>query len=243
MEKPFIFYSNSPNWNPRPTEISIDLIIIHYTDMLTAQEALERLCDPYHQVSSHYLIEKEGKIHQLVQDNHRAWHAGVSSWNGEPSINCRSLGIELDYPGHTHGLIDFPTEQINQLIILLKYLCAHHGIAPSRIIGHSDIAPSRKQDPGQYFPWSLLAEHGLGIPFPQLSEGPASSSFLSVEQSQQLLLSIGYDCPTHGNFCDQTKLVVQAFQQHFLPTKITGNLCDSTLHLLKSFKKTQEKLD
>lgn len=148
----------SPNYNARTHPI--DMIIIHYTDMETATAALERLCDSAAEVSAHYVIEQNGTIHQIVDDEHRAWHAGVSSWEGATNINCRSIGIELDYyPPRDR---DFHSKQIDALIQLITILCARYSIPHQRILGHEDVAPGRKSDPGPHFPWKILAAAGFG---------------------------------------------------------------------------------
>lgn len=143
----------SPNYNQRAPGSTIDLIVVHYTDMLSAEDALHRLCDPQSEVSAHYLISKSGEIYQMVNDEHRAWHAGVSSWQGETDVNSRSIGIELDYPGHTNGLVPYPEAQINALLTLCKHLQETYNIHKTQIIGHEDVAPGRKVDPGPFFPW------------------------------------------------------------------------------------------
>lgn len=129
------------------------MIIIHYTDMKTGKEALERLCDPASEVSAHYVIEENGDIYQLVDDDKRAWHAGVGEWEGERDINSASIGIELVNPGHSHGYRDFPDAQIDALIELTKDLILKYNIPVDRILGHSDVSPGRKIDPGELFPW------------------------------------------------------------------------------------------
>ncbi len=156
-----ILWRPSPNYNER--KAPLDMIIIHYTDMASAEEALERLCDASSEVSAHYLIGKNGQIYQMVKDEMRAWHAGVSSWEGESDINSRSIGIELDNGGETQDYPSFPTIQIETLISLCHSLIAKHNIPRARIIGHSDVAPGRKKDPGPQFPWNLLNAQGLGI--------------------------------------------------------------------------------
>lgn len=144
----------SPNFTARRGGHEIpSMIIIHYTGMKTGQEALERLCDPEAQVSAHYVIEENGDIYQLVDDDKRAWHAGASEWQGETDINSASIGIELVNPGHEWGYRDFPDVQIEALIELSKDLVERYGIPVERILGHSDVAPGRKQDPGELFPW------------------------------------------------------------------------------------------
>jgi len=129
------------------------MIIIHYTDMETGKAALERLCDPEFEVSAHYVIEENGDIYQLVEEDQRAWHAGVSEWDGESDINSASIGIELVNPGHSHGYREFPDAQIAALIALTQDIRTRYDISISRILGHSDVAPERKQDPGSLFPW------------------------------------------------------------------------------------------
>ena len=151
----------SPNFNERAPDKPLDMIIIHYTDMTSAEAALNRLSDPEAQVSAHYLISKDGEIYQLVDDSKRAWHAGVSEWEEETDINSRSIGIELDYPGHSNGLAPYPEVQIQSLIHLCKEIQNRYRIPKSRIIGHEDVAPGRKIDPGPHFPWIQLKENLL----------------------------------------------------------------------------------
>lgn len=147
----------SPNFNDRKDGKKISAIIIHYTEMHTAEEALERLCDPKDEVSAHYLIDKEGLIYQMVDDDKRAWHAGVSLWNNESDVNSLSLGIELDNKGNH----PFPEVQMDSLIALCKDLMDKYNVAPENVIGHCHVAPDRKIDPGPFFPWNQLYELGL----------------------------------------------------------------------------------
>ena len=153
----------SPNYNERPAGQAIDMIVLHYTDMLSAIEALDLMCDPNSKVSAHYLIDKAGVVYQLVDDSKRAWHAGVSEWQGEENINNCSLGIELDNKGHTYGHEPFPDIQMQSLLKLLEHCTARYHIPKNRILGHSDIAPERKQDPGPFFDWDFLLKHGYGV--------------------------------------------------------------------------------
>ncbi|MCF8496653.1 MAG: N-acetylmuramoyl-L-alanine amidase, partial [Alphaproteobacteria bacterium] len=143
----------SPNFNDRAAGARPSLLILHYTGMPGAKEALDRLCDPASQVSAHYLIEENGRLHALVDPRRRAWHAGRSYWKGERDINSHSLGIEIVNPGHEFGYRPFPPAQINALVKLSKTLMKRHGIAPGGVLAHSDVAPARKQDPGELFPW------------------------------------------------------------------------------------------
>ena len=151
----------SPNFDEREREI--DMIVLHYTGMKTGEEALERLCDPEAKVSAHYLIEEDGRVFQLVDESKRAWHAGVSSWQGVENVNHNSIGIELVNPGHEWGYREFTKAQYDSLIPLCQKIKERHSIPDINIIGHEDVAPDRKQDPGELFDWKLLADNGLGI--------------------------------------------------------------------------------
>jgi len=149
----------SPNFNTRQNNAKPSLIIIHYTGMKTAQDALERLCDPKSQVSAHYTIDEDSTLYQHVDEAQRAWHAGVSQWQGITDVNSHSIGIELVNPGHEHGYRPFPTIQIEKLISLCQAIMQRHKI--HWIVGHEHVAPNRKQDPGPLFPWEDLIKSGL----------------------------------------------------------------------------------
>ena len=149
----------SPNFGERKEGARPSMILIHYTGMETAEAAFSRLCDPASEVSAHYMIERNGQITQMVDEDKRAWHAGVSLWQGETDINSCSIGIELENKGHEFGYEDFPPAQIKALIALCHDIMTRHEI--KWILGHEDVAPGRKQDPGEKFPWSVLAQHGL----------------------------------------------------------------------------------
>lgn len=153
----------SPNFNDRPDGAEIRSIIIHYTNMISGQAALDWLCSAESQVSSHYVIYEDGAVYQLVADNKRAWHAGQSQWGDLENFNNFSIGIELVNPGHDHGYTPFPNDQIDALVQLMKDLYKRHPIDPSLVLGHSDIAPDRKQDPGHLFPWDRLVAEKLAI--------------------------------------------------------------------------------
>jgi N-acetylmuramoyl-L-alanine amidase len=155
-----IIQTPSPNFNERP--MAIDAIILHYTDMVSTEAALAWLINPASKVSAHYLISEEGTIYQMVKEEDRAWHAGVSYWQGQHNLNDSSIGIELANPGHTHGYQPFPDAQIEALIELCLEIQKRWSIPGNRILGHSDVAPGRKQDPGPLFPWERLARVGLG---------------------------------------------------------------------------------
>jgi N-acetylmuramoyl-L-alanine amidase len=151
----------SANYNDRPEGMAVDAIIIHYTGMPSLEDALSRLCSAESKVSAHYTISRTGDIYHHVDEEKRAWHAGVSFWRGRENVNDFSIGIELENPGHEFGYIPFTTEQIDALIYLCASIYSRHPIDPQNVVGHEDIAPNRKQDPGSLFPWDILTKHGL----------------------------------------------------------------------------------
>ena len=158
-----IKYLKSPNYHACKKVRSIRSVVIHYTGMRSLQSAVERLMSKKHEVSSHYLISRNGKVLQLVKDNNIAWHAGLSNWFNFKNLNKNSIGIELENKGHQYGYQDFPSKQITQLIKILKILKKKFNIQNTNIIGHSDIAPGRKTDPGEKFPWKKLYKNDLAI--------------------------------------------------------------------------------
>lgn len=205
----------SPNYNERLLDIS--MIIIHYTGMLSEQAALTRMCeDKAPHVSCHYMINRKGTIYRLVDENKRAWHAGVSSWQGITDINSCSLGIELENKGHEFGYQEFTDIQIKQLIILLKQLVARHHIASHRLLAHSDIAPLRKQDPGEKFPWHLLADNNLTPSIPN------DIHPIELDDSQKigLLQKIGYDSDSDSLWTPLNQASYDAFKRHFVQTPL-----------------------
>ena len=197
----------SPNCGPRPGP-TVDMLVIHYTGMTSAAAALDRLCDAAAQVSAHYLIDEDGTVYALVPESQRAWHAGVSFWRGQTDINTRSVGIELVNPGHEFGYRPFPAAQIDALIALADGICRRHPIAARNVVGHADIAPQRKQDPGELFPWAQLAASGLGV-WPQAAPAADPQDLIAA------LSQWGYDAR------DPTAAIT-AFQRHFRPTRIDG---------------------
>jgi N-acetylmuramoyl-L-alanine amidase len=227
----------SPNHGERRDGRAADMIVLHYTGMPTAEAALHWLTVPESQVSSHYLVFEDGRILQLVPESLRAWHAGNSFWKGETDNNSRSIGIEIANAGHPGGLPDFPGAQIEAVITLCRDIIARHGIAPEMVLGHSDIAPVRKVDPGEKFPWGRLAAAGIGHyvePTPiaggrffQRGDGGPP-----VEALQAMLALYGYDVPVSGEFCDRTAGVVEAFQRHFRRERVDGVADASTIGTL-----------
>lgn len=215
-----------------------DIILLHYTGMESADAALARLCDPQARVSSHYFVHENGSIVQLVPEARRAWHAGESSWAGATDINSRSIGIEIVNPGHDFGYPEFPKRQVAAVIALCRGIIARRNIRRDRVLAHSDVAPSRKQDPGEKFPWRLLAESGVGLwvePVPitdWLSLVPGDTGE-TVRDLQKALADFGYGVPISGDYDDITKHAVTAFQRRFRPAQIDGMADTSTRETLR----------
>ena len=185
--------------------------------MTSAAAALERLCDPAAKVSAHYLIDEDGSVVALVPERVRAWHAGVSAWLGHEGLNDRSIGIELVNPGHEWGYRAFPEPQYEACIALCRAILARWPIPPRRVLGHSDVAPARKEDPGELFDWPRLAAAGIGL-WP--ADGPGHPR--PVASLQAGLARFGYAVPTNGRLDDATRLVITAFQRHFRPERVDG---------------------
>jgi len=216
----------SPNHGPRPEDSRIDMLLLHYTGMPSAAAALDRLCDPAAAVSAHYLIEEDGSVWQLVAEERRAWHAGRACWAGASDINDRSIGIELANPGHEFGYHAFPETQIIALEGLCRGLLARHPIPAQRVLGHSDVAPQRKQDPGELFPWPRLAASGIGL-WPDFTAPPgAAPGTCSPGAAWADLARIGYEVPPGD---DAGSAVITAFQRHWHPAHCDGELDDETL--------------
>jgi N-acetylmuramoyl-L-alanine amidase len=214
----------SPNFDARKSPP--DMIVLHYTGMPTGEDALARLRDPEAKVSAHYLVEEDGRVFSLVAEERRAWHAGLSFWRGMRDINAVSIGIEIVNPGHEFGYRDFPEAQIEAVIALLTDIRTRWDIPDSRILGHSDVAPDRKEDPGERFPWRRLAEAGHGYwaegepaPGPALSVGDEGPGVFILQAG---LTRLGYDCAPSETYDDRTATVVRAFQRHWRPQRLDG---------------------
>jgi N-acetylmuramoyl-L-alanine amidase len=205
----------SPNHGPRRS--GIDMLLFHYTGMTSAAAALARMCDATAEVSAHYLIEEDSTVWQLVPEERRAWHAGAASWRGVTDINSCSIGIELQNPGHEHGYREFPAAQIAALTRLARDIVSRRRIPPERVLGHSDVAPCRKQDPGEKFPWEMLAEAGIGL-WPDFSRAAEPGDV------GQQLAAIGYDITG-----DDLAATIAAFQRHWRPACCDGILDDETM--------------
>lgn len=220
------FVQASPNHGDR-RDRAPDCIVLHYTGMPTAEGALAQLCNPKAEVSAHYFVFEDGRVAQLVPEERRAWHAGRSSWFDDTDLNSASIGVEIVNPGHDGGLPPFPDAQIDAVIALCRDVIARHAIAPERILAHSDIAPGRKVDPGEKFPWARLAAAGVGLwrepapDMPGLALGSGATG-AAVSSLQRDLRALGYGLEETGHYDERTKTVVEAFQRRWRPQRIDG---------------------
>ncbi|THD42696.1 MAG: N-acetylmuramoyl-L-alanine amidase [Bradyrhizobium sp.] len=229
----------SPNFGERREPLRPDCLILHYTGMPTAEGALALLTDPASQVSAHYLIRENGEIVQMVAEDKRAWHAGVGVWGGLSDLNSASIGVEIANPGHDGGSPPFPAPQIAATIALARDISARRAIRPERILAHSDIAPARKRDPGEAFPWGMLAQAGVGH---WVTPAPIEGGSLyrhgeqgpPVRALQAMLALYGYGVELTGVYDAPTRAVVTAFQRHFRPVRVDGEADASTLATLKA---------
>jgi N-acetylmuramoyl-L-alanine amidase len=236
----------SPNFGPRAGVSRPDTIILHYTGMKTGEAAEAWLCAPESQVSSHYLVHEDGRVVQTVRESDRAWHAGKSFWRGVTDVNSHSIGIEIVNPGHEFGYRGFPSRQIAAVIELCKGIIARHPVLPQRVLAHSDVAPGRKVDPGEKFPWRQLAEAGIGhfvAPAraggkPVLGPGDEGAG---VEELQSMLSLYGYGIDITGRYDESTGVVVAAFQLHFRPRRVDGLADRSTVDTLRRLLRAQPK--
>ena len=235
----------SPNHGERKDGRRVDMIVLHYTGMSDAEAALERLKARGSEVSSHYFVFEDGRIMQLVQESRRAWHAGKSFWAGETDINSCSIGIEIANPGHDHGYPNFPKRQIAAVTALCRSIQTRNTIPPVRVVAHSDIAPARKQDPGEKFPWRTLHESGVGhwikpaaiMDFGQaLRLGDRGDAVAALQKS---LGDYGYGVEASGEYDALTRDVVVAFQRHFRPERIDGIADPSTRSTLQELLATR----
>jgi N-acetylmuramoyl-L-alanine amidase len=205
-----IIDSPSPNFDER--KLPISMVVLHYTGMVDGASALTRLRDPEAKVSSHYLITEDGQIARLVDEEKRAWHAGRAHWRGIDDVNSASIGIELVNPGHDHGYCAFPDEQMGALMLLMSQIAERHGITRGNIVGHSDVAPTRKLDPGELFEWDRLAAVRLALPRPRKHltdpDWSDASFLLALER-------FGYEVI-------DSEAAVRAFQRRFRPENIDG---------------------
>ena len=228
----------SPNRNARRDARRPDLLLLHYTGMESAEAALAWLVDDRAEVSAHYLVDEAGRIAQMVPEAERAWHAGASQWAGEGDINSCSIGIEIHNPGHDFGYPDFPDVQMDAVEALSLDILSRHEIPPARVLAHSDVAPARKQDPGEKFDWARLARAGIGLwvaPEPQGEDaglGPGDQGE-AVRDVQDRLKTFGYGLEVTGTYDAATAIVVTAFQRHFRPARVDGRADASTCATLQ----------
>ncbi|SFM19329.1 N-acetylmuramoyl-L-alanine amidase [Bradyrhizobium sp. NFR13] len=229
----------SPNFGERNKGLVPDMIVLHYTGMPDPEGAITRLCTAGTDVSAHYIVLEDGRIVQTVPEAKRAWHAGVGFWAGEEDINSCSIGIEIINRGHDWGYPDFPSRQIAAVTALCRGIMLRHDLQPHRVLGHSDVSPSRKKDPGEKFPWHSLANSGVGhwvMPAPivrgeTMKLGTAGDDVLAL---QHALARYGYGIETDGQYNAPTMEVVTAFQRHFRPERVDGLVDHSTLTTLQA---------
>jgi N-acetylmuramoyl-L-alanine amidase len=220
----------SPNQDER--EVAVDMLILHYTGMRTAQHAIDRLCDPVAAVSAHYVVDEAGTVFRLVPEDRRAWHAGVSYWRGHAALNARSISIEIVNPGHEFGYRDFPVLQLAAVCDLCVTILARHAIPARNVVAHSDVAPDRKEDPGERFDWRALAQNGVGLwpeDAPDLGTTGAIRDAVTLRPVRAALAEIGYRVAPEGALDPALSAVLRAFQRHWRPEAITGQADDGTL--------------
>ena len=212
----------SPNFDARPPGTSVDMLVVHYTGMESAAAALERLCDPAARVSAHYVIDEDGTVHALVAESARAWHAGAAYWRGRRDVNGHSVGIELVNPGHAFGYRPFAEAQMAALESLARGVVARHPIEPRNVVGHADVAPGRKTDPGELFDWARLAAAGIGL-------WPAAPAPAVVE-----VAAVPARLAEYGYETTDAAAAVAAFQRHFRPAQVDGRLDGETAGLVEA---------
>jgi len=223
-----------------------DILLLHYTGMDSAKAALDWLCCEESGVSCHYFVEEDGRALQLVPESKRAHHAGAGSWEARGDVNSRSIGIEIVNAGHPGGLPDFPKVQMEAVARLSKDIVTRHKITPQLVLAHSDIAPGRKEDPGEKFDWAWLAGQGVGHwvePSPTRSGRffQQGDEGMPVEALQLMLSQYGYEVTTDGLFDERTRIVITAFQRHFRQQKVDGVADLSTIETLHRLLKALPK--
>lgn len=238
LKENFIAYP-SPNHDLRKGgQNTIDTLVIHYTGMISAQKALERMVSPSAKVSAHWCIDEDGTIYKIVPENLRAWHAGISWWRGRRDLNDVSIGIEIVNPGHEFGYRPFTPPQMNSLVNLCQEILKRNPIHPLNVVAHSDIAPDRKKDPGELFDWSRLARKGIGIWPNSIKKSPwhrplkLNDHNSEVKLWQSKLAELGYGLVQDGIYGENTELVVMAFQRHYRQARIDGVLDHGTSNIL-----------
>ena len=233
----------SANYGDRNKGRLPDMILLHYTGMPDVEGAIAKLCTVGTDVSAHYIVLEDGRIIQCVPEANRAWHAGEASWAGEDDINSCSIGVEIVNRGHDWGYPDFPLRQIAAVIALCRGIILRRKVPSHRVLGHSDVAPARKKDPGEKFPWHSLANSGVGHwvqPAPIVRSETLKLGTVSndVRDLQQALARYGYPVPKSGHYDAATMEVVTAFQRHFRPVRVDGIADHSTLITLQALLET-----
>jgi N-acetylmuramoyl-L-alanine amidase len=231
----------SPNTDDRPPGVGVSMLVLHYTGMTSAEAAVARLTDPAARVSAHYVIDEAGRVFRLAGEDRRCWHAGAGAWRGQDDVNARSIGVEIANPGHEHGYRPFPEAQMAAVTDLARAIVNRHAIRPEDVVGHSDTAPERKEDPGELFDWARLARAGVGLwPFgvgaavdgPVLGVGDAGIDVLRLQRD---LARFGWTVEPTGRFDRRTERVVVAFQRRFRQQRLDGRfdrLCRARLDWL-----------
>ncbi|KAA5607546.1 N-acetylmuramoyl-L-alanine amidase [Roseospira marina] len=221
----------SPNHDARPAGQRIELLVLHYTGMRTGAEALARLCDPAAKVSAHYMVEEDGRVFHLVPEARRAWHAGVSHWRGRGDVNGRAIGVEIVNPGHEFGYRPFPEPQMAAVEALCRDIVARHALPPNAVVGHADVAPTRKEDPGELFDWARLARAGVGV-WPD----PPTHSDRPTDPAKAVagLAILGYDT-------DDPVAALVAFQRRFRPALFDGIADTETCRLIQALTESLRK--
>ena len=215
-------YIAAANREPRRNNRAVDMLLLHYTGMNSAAAACDLLCSADSGVSCHYLIDEDGTITQMVGEDERAWHAGVSCWQGESDTNSRSIGIEIHNPGHSIGYRDFPAVQMQAVVALCRDILSRHAIAARNVLAHSDVAPGRKIDPGERFDWPLLFRAGIGHWVPPAAADARALAGDELAAFQRLLKDYGYAIEVTGEADEATRKVTDAFQRHFRPALVNG---------------------
>jgi N-acetylmuramoyl-L-alanine amidase len=226
-----------PNHDERPADTPIDVLVLHYTGMKSAREAIDRLCDPEARVSSHYVVDEDGSVFRLVPEQRRAWHAGVSFWRGNTVLNGGSIGIEIVNPGHEWGYRDFPALQMAAVCDLCLAILSRHPIPARNVVAHSDVAPDRKEDPGEKFDWEGLARNGVGlwpVDTPDLGTGGAIRDAIGLRPVRAALAHIGYQIAPEGALDPALSIVLRAFQRHWRQQSVNGQADAGTVARLRA---------
>lgn len=219
----------SSNWNLRPEGEKISVLVLHYTGMLSCEDAIARMCSAEGGVSAHYVVDEDGTQYRLVAEENRAWHCGISCWNGRAALNDISIGIEVVNPGHEFGYRPFPRKQMESVRDLARDIIKRHAIIPRNVVGHADIATRRKKDPGELFDWQWLASEGVGV-WPKVKPLLSPRKVLlsledrndKVYQLQHRLARYGYHIREDGYYGEKTEHVVIAFKRHFVQDQVDG---------------------